>query len=68
MAQGMGMIADFKYVWWHPCLSPCFLSPHVSFLLMLNYGAAQEQVVRGLCALRQMQTVMDMEGAEFVKR
>lgn len=42
---------------------------------MLNYGAAQEQVVRGLCALRQMQTMMvavgmemDMEGAEFVKR
>jgi hypothetical protein len=41
------------------------------FLLILNHGAAQEQVVRGLCALRQMQTVMvtvGMEGAEYVKR
>jgi hypothetical protein len=55
-----------------PLSFPMFSLPRmVYFLLILNYGAAQEQVVRGLCALRQMQTVMvtvEMEGAEYVKR
>lgn len=65
------MIVYFKYVGSTLVFPHVFSSPHVSFLLILNYGAAQEQVVRGLCALRQMQTVMvtvGMEGAEFVKR